>query len=391
MFQWICVVLLLCMVACGQITSEPKDSSSDSATTETQADDDEAIECTDFTFSTLPIAIEHIRSIIPLGTHDANKGGVPIDHLFLILKDKAVKAPVYAVTDAVLYNFDFTYKPDGSHDGGINLAICGGTATEPTVTVSHGHITTFSASLQSLLNNEASCTNSNGTIHCRWEGQHSLKGGDLLGYAGGPQATTAAALDFGMIDGRITPLNLIGPASFYKGQEHAVCPLDYFSVENKAAFEAKLKLESFYAPLCGSADLGIKGTLQGPWFHKDADLNKASQNVTPIVGFFPEMRSSTRLVMNRFTSASDNSIRYFDFMTTGLVRRNFSDVTADGNIYCYDTFFSHPLTDNTLGGYVFVQMTTAKTIQYEEISSGTCPSDPNTLTFSNKVVHYLRP
>lgn len=374
-------------------TTTGADSTNDTATPTTGGNsgstgDNTLSDCDGFSFITIPLAFESIFSIIPIGTHEPRKGSVPIDHAYMVLSNKLVAAPIYAPADATLYNLIFTTWSNGTHDGGMNFAACGGSINEATITFAFGHVTTFSDTIKALLDSEGACVQSAGATTCRWEGSFSVNEGDLLGYAGGPQATTSSALDFGMIDRRIPDPGLIGPPSFYKGQQFTVCPFDYFPADMKTQYEVKLNWESRYNPLCGTIDVGIEGKLQGPWFHEDTDLNNAKQNQDKVAGFYPEMRSNSRLVMTRWNSMNDVAIRYFNFASSGNINRNFADVSADGAIYCYDSFVSHPLTNDSLPGHVMVQMTGPKTLKMEEAASGNCPSNP---AFSNNAVNYLRP
>jgi hypothetical protein len=250
---------------------------------------------------------------------------------------------------------------------------------------------TFAAPIQNLLDTVATCTTLNERTNCDWEGSLSIAEGELIGYGGGPQNRGAAAVDFGMIDRRVTPLDLIGPPSFYNGQEYTVCPFNYFSPENQVLYNQKLALQSFYDPLCGSIALGIVGKLQGPWFLEGTDWATAHQNETEVVGFYPEMRSSTRMVMTHFSLLLNVPTRYFEITPTGQLRRNVGDVSADGQIYCYDSFYNHPLLDNPLPGYVFVKMTSEKSMTVEEVADGACPADPSGLAFTGGAVNYVRP
>ena len=86
---------------------------------------------------------------------------------------------------------------------------------------------------------------------------------------------------------------------------------------------------------------------------------------------------------------------FFDMESTGLKRRDFSGVSSDGNIYCYDNLRNRTnsiATGNStsLSGYLFFSITTNTTLKMERIGTGSCPNDPNTLSFSSAAVTFER-
>jgi hypothetical protein len=57
-----------------------------------------------------------------------------------------------------------------------------------------------------------------------------------------------------------------------------------------------------------------------------------------------------------------------------LIRREFSELTADGNVYCYDGFA------NLFNSIILLKMTDASNIQIEKQTAASCGSGPWTLT-----------
>jgi hypothetical protein len=75
--------------------------------------------------------------------------------------------------------------------------------------------------------------------------------------------------------------------------------------------------------------------------------------------------------------------------TTGQVNRRFSDVTADGLVYCY-----FPTSMPTARESYFVQLSNSNVLTIEKVtlSAGQtpCTADPSTWAFTSAAVNFIR-
>src|SRR5262249_5597074 len=125
-------------------------------------------------------------------------------------------------------------------------------------------------------------------------------------------------------------------------QAYTVCPIDYFAPGPKAAMEAILgRFDGGYhrttAPLCGPYNQDIAGTARGFWYYPGAPNIPEDPHLALILNnvYAPQQTISYG------TSLPGQSPNFYTFIPTsaGLVNRDFAQVSADGNIYCYDTFY----------------------------------------------------
>ena len=122
-------------------------------------------------------------------------------------------------------------------------------------------------------------------------------------------------------------------------------------------------------PICGSINQNVSGTVQGDWFGAEyektfsinsKDLALIHSNSDPTIGRFS--------IGGNFVPSP--GIDEFIPLHSGTYNREFSEVTADGNVYCYDG------TNSTLiwqhqGTKILVQLMDAHHLKIES-QSGTC-------------------
>jgi hypothetical protein len=223
----------------------------------------------------------------------------------------------------------------------------------------------------------------------------SLSAGDEIG-------TVDGTFDFGAYDSRIDALDYANPDRFWTAEDgfdklHLVCAIDYFSSGVKGALEALLGGKTpgggpfayrTAAPLCGEVEQDAAGTAQGIWFvegttgtfqQEDAHLALIHNNVDPTI---PEFSVGTSF------SNWDSGTYVFSIQNSGLKNRDFDDVTADGNAYCYESI-SYASGGTAISSMMIVlQMTGATTLRIERQSSSSCGDGP--WTFGSNYVDFER-
>jgi hypothetical protein len=201
-----------------------------------------------------------------------------------------------------------------------------------------------------------------------------IKAGEPMGTAGGPGHN---ALDFGASDTRVPPLQFANP-SRWQGGLYVVCPLDYFEPGIRDGLYGLLGSGSVLRtipPICGEVEQDEPGTAQGAWFAGDAD----GHNEDPHLALVHDNFDPTIGVFSIGTSLGPISVApglyHFDPASSGLVNREFSDVTADDRVYCYEIRprFARP---ESLPTVVTLQLTGPATLRVGTHAAGACGPGP---------------
>lgn len=339
-------------------------------------------------FTILPTDMNMIGGIDPLGHVQPTGHTFPTDHIYYYSSTTtAYTPPVYAPGDIHITEIDSTRYLNASPiftDYALTFYACSNLRGV------YAHVRTLTADLQSRLSGGAQrcttySTGGSSFERCEFPTDIALSAGDLIGYV-----HTSGTLDFGMSDTLTTPIPYVSPNRRGPYQLYTVCPIDYFTAGPKATMEAKLgRFDGGYrrvtAPICGTINQDVANTAKGYWYHpgspdspEDPHLALIDNNV-----YAPKQTIS---VGNALTGGS---IWYIVATgSSGFVNRDFSQVTSDGNIYCYDAFFD-PLDQALFSVPVFlIQMPTATTLKIERSALTSCGSGP--WTFGSNAVTYQR-
>jgi len=344
-------------------------------------------------FSVEPLEPSDYTEISPLGATNPSSHTFPTVHTYMMLADNATPSPIYAPGKITIYRIRVSENiTQNSTDYSVDFYVCS------EVSGYFLHVTTLSDSLLSQAGTFSGCnTETHGTDtfrSCGAEVSITLSAGTLIGYAGGPNSTSAA-LDFGLRDTRTGAQTYMNPDRLVNSNQlYVVCPYDYFEAgQVYDNLQAKLRAVRTADPVCGMVAYDVADSAQGLWYLKgttdtqeDNDIALVPSNEDPSVG-----------VLSIGNSSVGTNAYYFDFTSSGTVNRNFIDITSDGQIYCFDELRNYPDALSTghsqsLDGYLFLKMTTNTELMIERIPTGgtSCPSDTSTLSFSNSAVSFER-
>ena len=126
----------------------------------------------------------------------------------------------------------------------------------------------------------------------------------------------------------------------------------------------------------------VKGTLQGDWFTGRGTFQKSS-GWKGLLAFVHSNNNPSRAVISIGGVISEPAAWEFSEKDSGLFKRKFTDVTADGNIYCYEAEDTGKMTDITPTGKIIVQMTSDTELNIEH-QSGSCPGSFDSPTIYNR-------
>ena len=183
------------------------------------------------------------------------------------------------------------------------------------------------------------CINhSDGNITCQKDVIIETEAGEIIGVSEG-------GLDFGAMDSRVPPLTHANPARYSSSVLHAVCAIDYYSPDVRDRLRGRFgghrgqRLRTV-EPICGEVEQDEPGTAQGNWFLRGTEGSLSSSptthlalvhdNVDPLLGAFS--------VGAPVPGIGPFAVIFAPQTCGGRVNLDFNQVTADGNIYCYDSW-----------------------------------------------------
>lgn len=251
-----------------------------------------------------------------------------------------------------------------------------------------GHLFSLSTDLQLQMDEitpdcEEYSTGGEDYRSCRYRLRHLVNAGTEVGTTGGRIGQWA--LDFGAHDFRQSPLQWANQARFENHAEqmpYTTCPSEMFTPAVKSALEARFSnyngtVQRTVVPVCGQIDQDVLNSAQGLWFQEGIDgvfpedphLSLVHDNVNPTVAVIA-MGTSVALMTGSHAFSPTHS---------GLVNREFSEVTLDGNIFCYDVLGT---------GSLLLQLVTTTQLRVEYRSGAGCSVTP--YNFTDTSVTFVR-
>ena len=217
--------------------------------------------------------------------------------------------------------------------------------------------------------------------------------GEYMGTAGGP---INSALDFGAFDFRTPELQFANPSRWNEDQLHVVCAIDYFTPDIRDELRELLGYGDTVRtepPICGEVAQDEPGTAKGVWFvdgtvqtyPEDHHITLAYDNIDPTRGVFSVGTSMVK-------SGLSVGIYYFNPVDLGLTNRDFKDVKADGNIYCYEP--REKFKDRSLQFIILLQIIISaeeenkETLRIEKQKSNSC--DDESRSFGSSYTDFER-
>jgi hypothetical protein len=194
-----------------------------------------------------------------------------------------------------------------------------------------------------------------------------------------------AGVDFGVIDARRKPAGFINIEHYDHYYPYYASPLDYFTPEVKKVLEAKTgnvfgnKMRTTQ-PIGGTYMQDVAGTAQGNWF-TGGKYHRTATDLSPFLGLARDYVDPAQPMMAIGNSVKGMKMGSYSFtpQSAGKINRDFPDVKADGNIYCYDNFLSGQSAGGMpLGkpnGILLMSLTGETNLKLEFVSSGKCDAN----------------
>ncbi|MBN4049020.1 hypothetical protein JYT91_00215 [archaeon AH-315-M20] len=330
-------------------------------------------DCENKFFTTTPVDLSDVGEITPIGNLGPPGHTFPTDHSYLHLgkygENKAY--PLFAPADvhitSVSWNKGSTQDPI---DYTIYFALC------KDVIGYYNHVKATSSELNKLTD-KVKCERytTQAENSCTKILLEKVEEGTLLGEVGLKQGN----FDFGLIDLR-KELNFVNPVRHPTRTRFINCPYDYYKKDLQKQFFDLIKRDD--AQQCGITMQDVPGTLKGTWFHEtspkeyvvDWDVYLAFVNDND----FPDVQVVS--IAGIFTDPSK-----FKFIpkTSGKIDREFSQVTTDGNIYCYQAKDVGKSFEPIPTGKILVQLISDTQLKIEH-QSGSCTGS---FSFNNPTIY----
>ncbi len=278
-------------------------------------------------FTVSPVEISYLDHIIPLGNLNPPEHTLPTEHTYWHLTKSDVE--LLAPGDIRIVRLTSNTDTDtGETDYGMHFALC------EDVFGYFLHVKTLIPELQNILDKEG-CDNFQEYSHY----QYCSKSVDLqvpartkLGTVGNQQQTN---FDFGLYD-ESRELEYANKDRYEGRSRYIACPLDYYEEGLKNQLYKKLDRTD---GSCGTPMQDIAGTLQGNWFYVEDGFYP--HGWTKQLAFVPDNMDPSKNVLSLGGPIKPPIRSEFTPITSGVFNRQFSDVTPDETIYCYETPNGH--------------------------------------------------
>ncbi|NHJ85499.1 MAG: hypothetical protein FK734_08555 [Asgard group archaeon] len=354
--------------------------------------------CEEKPFTSYPVDMDRLTSIVPLGNLNPPGHTYPTDHMYFFTNS------TYYIDGFEIFspgNITITliskveYNPAQiagvTQDYTIDFVVCSA------VSGRFGHINNISTFLSDITGefgdeygDEESSYEIDGRIYTNYKKRITIDvpSGQLLGRAG----IGGGGYDFWLKDSRVTLewVNNDISSSF----QHTVCPLNYFVDSLKNVMITKLNAWGgipVYPPgYCGRIAFDVAGTAQGIWKREGWSGNEAEERGLSLV--YSNLNASMGAISigNAENDTWDKRAYYFSPAESGFRNRNFSQVTPDGNIYYY--FCNEFTSGSDYTKVILIKMTAERELYLHFIDTGgiPLPSDPSSLFDQMLAVKYIR-
>jgi len=331
-------------------------------------------------FSSSPINIENILSIVPLGNLNPPSHTFPTDHIYFYISrqeggDRTQEVTLYSPGTLIVTRVNaIEHLQAGITDYSIELQ------KGENIHIRLGHVSSLSedvfgdtTSFQAWeMTNEYS---TGGETYRWWSKEYDIpvETGQVIGTAGGNP--NQWALDLFLYDLEKTQQNIANTERWSQSWYlHAVDPLSYY--ELNPVFEQLLELvdreiSEGEEPPYGSVLQDMSGTAQGCWFlegitetyPEDPHLALVHDNIRPNIAVLSIGNSIRNL---------QSSTYEFLPQVSGLLNRDFKDISHDGNIYGFEV--------EGFTGVIIIHMPDSETLWVEALPG--VDTEPTHWTFS---------
>jgi len=354
---------------------------------------------------------KYIGSMIPLGNVAPPGHTSPVDHIYFEANTDG-HIPLYAPADGwITHVMANSTKKDANSDYVFDSYVVTYTICDGLVLDFAGYVDVNQSLKDELAKHSDECKSGitkvghddAGERQCDYQNLNfKVTSGEEIGYT---ERTKTADGGYNLpFEIWTADYNLPSPAQTdwsYYGDEryaHNYCTFDLYSGDLKNQFDAKFGsyntqaiknsdgtmspgtpefVQRTVAPVCGTLDQDVVGTLQGMWFSHKPDKSDKSGNVGASgqgISFIHNNIDPAKgeVVVGGELSNNIAGTLEFDPAHSGLINREPSEVKADGQIYCYPGHIQTlDAQNNSFDGKILVQLVDNHHVKVEN-QSGTC-------------------
>jgi len=336
-------------------------------------------------YTVLPLKETDFFGIWPLGNLNPSGHTLPTDHIYLETtnterwsKSTQRSRPLYSPGDIWISKISKSENQTmGVADYDMEYYLC------KDIKGKFGHVGSVSKKIESKLTKPERCTEytAGGTTfkRCEYELKEEIKAGEQIGTAGDGQS---GMLDIWAIDYRLKPIEFANPKRWRTDSFYITCPADHFTAELKDKLSKRFSGPNngirTKEPVCGTIDVDIKGAAQGAWFPLGGSEKPGSEDQVLALAFdnIETDKQVFSMGLSGISKGFKSSTYSFIPKTAGLIDRNFSQVTADNQTYCYNTDTARNSRYSSEKHAIYVTMPDSKTIRVEDSGRTSCGSGP---------------
>jgi hypothetical protein len=293
-------------------------------------------------FSELPVAAEAINYFIVLGQFAPPGDVFPRGQTGLQLVSTDL-TPVYAVGDITIRHVESTrWLASPTREGHTDYSLAFQVPSCRVITGTYEHIAVLEPGFEALLAGatcEVYSTESETVEACGRRVAIPVSAGTVLGQAGG----TITGLDFDLFDERAT-FDFVESHRYPLLSRGPICPQALFEPELRDFLldrTGRGTIMRTAEPRCGTMEIDVAGTAQGMWVLDGENVTLSGATFDKFFALAPnELRPDLYHVLVTAHPAFRVDpwgyvIYAFALQSAGRVNRPFSDVSADGSLYCY--------------------------------------------------------
>jgi len=311
-------------------------------------------ECEGKSFTTFPVDMNDVKSITPLGNLGPPGHTFPTQHPHIHVGEHGTSNPYPLYTPADVFITSVSWQENSTQDPidyVVYFALC------KDVIGYYNHVKELSNDVNQIIEN-VECESFSNELEgsCTKVLLDKVKEGTVIGQVGLKQGN----FDFGLIDLR-EKLDFVNQERYPTRDQYLNCAFDYYNESMKLQF---YDLINRVDNTCGHVMQDIPNTLKGNWFYESAQKeNVVDWNV--YLAFVDHYEDPSIQVVSIAGIFTEPSLFKFIPKSSGEINREFSQVTADGKIYCYEGANVIRNFETVPEGKIIVQMTSNETLQIE--------------------------
>jgi hypothetical protein len=303
-------------------------------------------DCENRFFTTTPVDLSDVNEITPLGNIGPPGHTFPTDHTYLHLGEYETNYayPLYAPADvhitSVQWGKGMTQDPI---DYTIYFALC------RDVIGYYNHVKSISSEIKKITDKvECEDYTVQAENSCTKVLLEKVEEGTLLGEVGLKQGN----FDFGLIDLR-KELEFANKKRYPTRTRYIKCAYDYYKEDMRKQFFDLIKRND--PQKCGITMQDIPGTLKGNWFHESADEEYVIDWNTYLAFVNDNDFSEVQIVSVAGIFTDPGKFKFIP-KNSGKINREFSQVSADEDIYCYEAENAGKSFETVPSGKILVQL-----------------------------------